>query len=691
MKSKQNTNSNATTIKEDSRVQSNTSPNSRNTGSGLSVKEDTDKIHPVKRDNKSRSRANNKFRNSGKRNRSNNKDKYQDQAKSRSRSGSKNDPQWYIPNAQIVKDAASIPYAVYNGVAYNILRASDDYYKLDAQSKPSTTSPGVFTYKYLPWYGNLTPTSALNISMRALYTFVRHQNSGKTNYEAPDLMLYILAMDQIYLRVHEIRRLFGLLTMYNLKNRDLPTKIFLALGIDIGDFRANVANLRAKFNTIIAKINSFAVPKDFNLFARRAIMGTVVLSDEKDRATQIYVPSASGYFNYAINPKTSVGELQYKDKSSIMPEGYKAQVIHNNNTTAQVKATTVKEYLWELDQAINVLLTDEDMNIMSGDILKAYNSDIFELPQIDESYITEISHDVNILLQLKNSTVLDIPAGVLPDKVQTNSPRKTGLLFINGEDTVQPEPVISQSKGSLNAGVLLKRSIAGDTANYRAGGLLSPYKLLTLDKAILDTGNIDDTSPEMTMEWSRNIMLWGGENEGLATNKYIGYYELIAGTEIGLSWHHTLSTQDIGTYKLPQAQSPNPYNIELNAVHVQWLQFATIDKNVIVFDTTNPFASVYMTGTQLTTIPSDNSSVIIEPKNTIRTQTAINGLSYAPNTYIVYKVEASRTALPSVNIISDANWSKLGLHTALISRDTLRTLHDVAFLGLLGSIYLKGK
>lgn len=57
---------------------------------------------------------------------------------------------------------------------------------------------------------------------------------------------------------------------------------------------------------------------------------------------------------------------------------------------------------------------DEDINIMSGDILKAYGeSGLYSLPMLGEEEQIEISHDADLLEQFKNSNVLDLPGATL--------------------------------------------------------------------------------------------------------------------------------------------------------------------------------------------------------------------------------------------------------------------------------------
>lgn len=68
----------------------------------------------------------------------------------------------------------------------------------------------------------------------------------------------------------------------------------------------------------------------------------------------------------------------------------------------------LSNYLDAIESMLSVLLANEDINIMSGDIIKAYGSDLYSIPFIQENEIQEIVHDENLLLQFSNSTVLDV-------------------------------------------------------------------------------------------------------------------------------------------------------------------------------------------------------------------------------------------------------------------------------------------
>lgn len=122
-------------------------------------------------------------------------------------------------------------------------------------------------------------------------------------------MLYIGAMDSIYLRVHELKRIFRLVQTYNMRNRDIPKNVLLALGVDIQDTVQNLAAYRARFNVLISKINTLAVPNTLKLFDRRALLGSIILTDDKDRPTQLIVPKSDGYYNYNATEYETGGAL----------------------------------------------------------------------------------------------------------------------------------------------------------------------------------------------------------------------------------------------------------------------------------------------------------------------------------------------------------------------------------------------
>lgn len=287
--------------------------------------------------------------------------------------------------------------------------------------------------------------------MRALYTFVRHVNAGRTNYEAPDLFMYILAMDSIYLMIHEIKRLLRLTTYYLIKNRDVPTRIFASMGINMEDAISNAANYRARLNILIAKANSFAVPANFNLFKRRAVLSSVILSDEPNRTTQVIVPTISGYYHFNAFANTG-SSLEFKQ---FVPMG-------TPDADQDCSAITKQSYpignlLDKLNSELNTLLANEDINIMSGDILKAYNSEIYTIPMMTEDESIEVSHDEDLLTQFMNMTSLDRSTVIPKESGGKNQTERGSVIFYDSRqgDGYTDVPVIAQKNGTITATALV--------------------------------------------------------------------------------------------------------------------------------------------------------------------------------------------------------------------------------------------
>lgn len=602
------------------------------------------------------------------------KGKFQKNSKFKKRKGGSherrvNDPSWYVPNASLVKDVASLPFAVYNGVDYQRFHNSI-ISSMPSDPVVSTHIPGTMVYKYAPWYGTSTPTSALNLTMRALYSFVRHANAGKTNYEAPDLMLYIMAMDNVYLLIHEIKRILRLAYHYNLENRNIPERIFTVLDIDTQDLLGNLANYRAQLNTRISKANSLAVPANFNLFKRRAVLGSVVLTDEPNRPTQLIIPQSDGYYVYVAAGATG-GKLVFTQVN-------KQWTNTNSTTDYQVTYSLRKKlssYFELLDSMLTILLSDEDINIMSGDIIKAYGDNLFKLPFIEENEIQEITHDQNLLLQFSNSLVLDLPNATFDMTLDAAS---SAVNFV-GSQQQYAYPVIDQQGGSILS--MCKLEYARDYVG-KDFSVLNQLPITNLYKFFLDTSESNSITPENTIEWSRLMMA------AIPDSPNSKVFILEAGVEIGLGWL-------VGTPSkyFNLADVPTLYK-EQDTFVSQFYQFAVTTGTGYAIKLPAPTDSIakYTGDVSVWIRIQDNLKSKIandtnyRNKNNWYTFKAISGLNYGPESYLVAGINRFKTN--AYTTFFDGSVSKLYEKTALVDRENVRAMHDVALLGLISSPYI---
>lgn len=354
-----------------------------------------------------------------------------------------NDPKWYYKNEQWLKDAASIPFNRALGLPLP--------YAQDVE----TVIPGILTMEYHSLPGvSKDGVSAINVCARAIYQFVRHYNSGSKNYEAVDLMLYILGYSDIIARISYIRRTLDFVYTYAQQNRYFAKAITEACGFDYDDAVANAANYRSQLNNAIAKINAFAVPKDFTYIKRRWHINETIYADSPDvERSQLYAYVPDGYYEY--DQTTPPGRLKF----------YKVGV------GTKIKLSKYMEYL---NNSINKLITSEDANVMSGDILKAYGEgNVYQLAYYTPVLNMKPVYNRDMILQIMNT-------------------RAFGDVIVSAGAAD-----ITQNSGN----VICNPRISNDSF----AGVTTPESIIdaTGDVVYLNVPSISDTTPERVLYATR--------------------------------------------------------------------------------------------------------------------------------------------------------------------------------------------
>ena len=294
-----------------------------------------------------------------------------------------NDVSWYAKNTQLLRDAGSLSFN-------NPLGANMPYEDVIPVNGTFTANlgtkhfPGILRISFIPIAGrSVDNSSALNMAARNIYSFVRHANSGHANYDSPDLMLYLLAMDNIYMLYNHGKRVYGIARYYSQYNRYLPDGLITAMHFDKDDVINNLANLRYGLNQIAAKLNALAVPNTMSLFTRHSWMVSNVYKDADELKAQNYLWVPAGYFQYDETGDPRGGYLKSMNFGSV----------------------TVDQYLQLLNTALAAIIESEDMNIMSGDILKAYGvGKLWTISAIPEEYTVEPVYNMEVLNQMHNTT-----------------------------------------------------------------------------------------------------------------------------------------------------------------------------------------------------------------------------------------------------------------------------------------------
>lgn len=419
-----------------------------------------------------------------------------------------NDPSWYSSDENIMRDAASIPFSWAVGTTVDIGIASD------------YTIPGICALHTMPSFGYAeTFADPLNVAATAVYSNIRYANSGSKNYDAPDLMMYILAMSQVYSYINMLQRVYGISMLYSQRNRYLPKALLKAMNVDFEDVISNLANFRYGINVLVNKASSFAVPSVFTLFNRQAFLYQNVYCEGTSIKDQLYMYVPDGFYQFGlVDNASALGYIPFTP----------AAVTGNLNTDVY-SLFTVDQLLQYGSSLLQSLLSSEDMNIMSGDILKAYGDQgIVKLAQISPDYVITPVFDIAVLEQMKNSVALSyritgvtngnqgnhnpfshINAGIKTKKTVTWKNVWTGAQVVNTSviyQDVATNNIVSQP--------VLNRLVTGSIL----AGIMQKYKpMLTTTTA--------DVNPALVMENSRLIV-------SLNPNTTTGDIPIYTGSEI---------------------------------------------------------------------------------------------------------------------------------------------------------------
>nr|AVA30669.1 capsid protein [Picobirnavirus sp.] len=329
---------------------------------------------------------------------------------------SRNDEAWYGADPAILRDAASIPFSASIGTSLDYgsqyLKSGNPYFTKGL----SHAIPGLINFKITPSFGYAhSGNDPINVAANAIYAFLRQANSGAKNYDAPDMMLYCLAMTQVYSYISYLQRIYGYVNLYSQRNRYMPKSLVYANLASYEDIMNDLAGFRYGINLLINKASSLAVPGNMTIFQRHAFLYRDVYSEGDSIKDQLYQFVPDGFYKFDFNSDKS-GMLKYiglADRADVTGE-------------IASKVLSVKALLSLGNELLDPLITSEDFNIMSGDILKAYGDNIIKLTSLPTEFPVVPVHDYTVLQQMKNATII---GQTLTSNAVVQDPTKSFLMY----------------------------------------------------------------------------------------------------------------------------------------------------------------------------------------------------------------------------------------------------------------------
>lgn len=405
----------------------------------------------------------------------------------------RNDPHWYAPSEQIAKDLASIPFNVIQGTNWDFPYDTD----LGSNDNNLVGTPNVMVIDYTLYNGLAginSETDGINMAAKQLYTTIRKSNSGAKVYEAPDLMMYILAMREIYALYFYIKRIIGIVNTYTFMNRVFPDGILRSMNwneSDIDEARSNIASYRGRLNILASKINSFAVPKYFKVFMRDAFTASYVFSD---------APTLTGQF-YIMNLK---GTRRWSSTDS----------VQGSSLVWEPTERSMIDLLDQLDTSLNALFYDTDVNTMAGDIVKAFGTDgLYHVEECPLDYSCVPVYDEDVLNQIQNMAWIPIR-----DLIQDNS-----------------ELDVTQQSQNIKSGFKV------NLESYRGGNYAATHSKYMINS------HKDDPSYMDILEWTRmmNVILDYADDESYVVGGAELYLDVRLFQQCGDYWVEDNIQQDL--------------------------------------------------------------------------------------------------------------------------------------------------
>ena len=389
--------------------------------------------------------------------------------------GAANDPSWYNLDPQVVKDVASLSYFAplgrFQTFGNHLNNVASSTSTLDGEFKAMV--PGCMVLNFTPsiGLGGTDETNAANVAAKNVYAYVRYNNSGAKNYEANDLMLYLLAMDSLYIAYGHACKLYSLALTAKSQNYYYPSGIFKAMGYDIDSFTGNLANFRSWINTLAVKLNSYNVPNAMPFFDRHVWLVTNIFKDYEISKSQDYLFCPHKLYRYNDT------------------HGYLEPVTIRSLTNSG-SDMTVTDFMTVVNGMLEKVVSSEDIGIMSGDILKAYGSDkLYNVFQIQENFHIESTYSAEVLSQIQAATVV---GRLTNDYIGQDA---NGHILTGSISSGTPYIIDSSAAYQLADSV---RSITPGQA----------FNQIVKDKAVLNMYK-DDVSPDDNMVASRLTTMIG--------------------------------------------------------------------------------------------------------------------------------------------------------------------------------------
>lgn len=220
--------------------------------------------------------------------------------------GSLNDISWYSRYPDLLAAAGAFPYPYRPGMKVPLNMVTMTSTAVRPTWDVGSTIPGVLTIDWVPSVGKSnTATDPASIVCKEMYAKVRSVYSGSLDADAPDFLMYVMALDSIFAFIAHMKRIYRTMNVWTPQNYVLPDTLLQAYGCTpnfIEDIRSNQTAFWSYINELILQSRKFTCPAVMDIFNRHYWMSDNVYTDAPDINSQFYVFRMAGLFQYEDMP-----------------------------------------------------------------------------------------------------------------------------------------------------------------------------------------------------------------------------------------------------------------------------------------------------------------------------------------------------------------------------------------------------
>lgn len=249
-----------------------------------------------------------------------------------------NDITWYSRYRELLESSGRLAFPYKPGMAVPLGRVRNRSGSSVLVNNAKLTIPGIMEIDYDYTIGiSKDVASPASMAAKGLWGRVRREFSGTMGFDAPDLFMFVLAVDQLHAYISYLKRIYRAIGVYDPNNRLIPETLFSAVLGGHGDLDRPDINFypdydtfvkeKVRFwnliNTLIAMSNTFLIPDAMDILHRHRWMNERVYTDAANLQSQMYVfaPQHFWFLNDVGETGTHLISQPAPFKSDLVVEG----------------------------------------------------------------------------------------------------------------------------------------------------------------------------------------------------------------------------------------------------------------------------------------------------------------------------------------------------------------------------------